>query len=253
MAEVALEAATENHARLQQLRVRQAATPAQLEDSAVKVQQARLKLQQAELAVERGRIAVLDQQLELADRDFALKRAGLESERQTKRGEIDAARLELANFELKQRQATLVAPSDGVITEVPAKVGDLLEAGKPAVIMVQDRGFRIDVAVRSDDVGQLRVGLPVRVKLDAYDYQKYGTARGRIAFIAPDSTVSESANGPSKVAYTVKIELDGEELRHNEHAGPFKLGMTGVAEILVDRETLLRLLFRKIRHTISLS
>jgi hypothetical protein len=36
-------------------------------------------------------------------------------------------------------------------------------------------------------MGHLREGLPARIKLDAFDHQRYGVATGTVSFIAPDS------------------------------------------------------------------
>src|SRR5206468_1238203 len=99
------------------------------------------------------------------------------------------------------------------------------------------------------EVGRLKVGMPVRVKLDAFDYQRYGTAAGTVVFIAPDSSVPE---GQRTAAYLVRIELDGDEVGRGEQHGHVKLGMAGTAEVVTGRESLLSLLARKIRQTISL-
>jgi hypothetical protein len=50
----------------------------------------------------------------------------------------------------------------------------------------------------------------------------------------------------------VKIAIDGHEVGQREHRGHIKLGMTGVAEIITDRESIVSLLVRSIRQSISL-
>jgi hypothetical protein len=52
--------------------------------------------------------------------------------------------------------------------------------------------------------------------------------------------------------YKVKIALSQETLEQGEYRVPVKLGMTGLAEIVTDEESLLVLLTRKIRQSISL-
>jgi multidrug resistance efflux pump len=131
-------------------------------------------------------------------------------------------------------------------------VGDVIEPGQAALSVAEQRGFRIDVAVTSEDVGQLREGLPARIKLDAYDYQKYGTVAGRVLSISPDSTFQPDAQTQSPPTYSVKIAIDGEQVVRREHRGHIKLGMAGVAEIVTDRESILSLLVRSIRRSISL-
>src|SRR5262249_13200639 len=157
------------------------------------------------------------------------KCAELAMKRQVKQGELEAARLELANLDLELRQAELRAPLDGVITAGDVKVGDLLASGKPVVEIAEQKGFLFEVRVPSDDVGRLQVGMPARIKLDAFDYQRYGVLEGTVCFISPDSGVAEGQRAP---AYLVRIELAGEEVCRGDLQGRVKLGMAGQAEIV---------------------
>ena len=95
--------------------------------------------------------------------------------------------------------------------------------------------------------------MPVRVKLDAYDYQKYGTITGHVAFVSPDSVIPNDQSSEGAPTYTVKIALDGDHIGVGDRLGRIKLGMTGVAEIITDRESILSLLVRSIRQSISLA
>src|SRR6202041_1928910 len=97
------------------------------------------------------------------------------------------ARSELANLELEQQQAVLIAPVDGVVTEGDVKVGDLIGPGQRVLEIAEQKGFRFEVLVPSNEVGNLRLGMPVRIKLDAFDFQKYGTLTGTVSYISPDS------------------------------------------------------------------
>jgi multidrug efflux pump subunit AcrA (membrane-fusion protein) len=118
--------------------------------------------------------------------------------------------------------------------------------------LADQHGFRIDVAVGSDDVGHLCVGLPARIKLDAYDYQKYGTVTGRVVFVSPDSQIPDAPANLQCPTYRVKIALDAQEVGRDQLRGRIKLGMTGVAEIVTDQESILSLLIRSIRRSVSL-
>jgi multidrug efflux pump subunit AcrA (membrane-fusion protein) len=138
---------------------------------------------------------------------------------------------------------------NGIVTAGDIKVGDVIEKGKPVVEIAEQNGFRFEAGVPSEEVGHLRVGMPARIKLDAYDYQRYGTVTGTVAFISPDSGVQQ---GQRSAIYVVKIDLVAEELGRGELRGEVKLGMAGQAEIVTGQETLLNLLVKQIRQTISL-
>jgi multidrug efflux pump subunit AcrA (membrane-fusion protein) len=113
-----------------------------------------------------------------------------------------------------------------------------------AEIAVQ-KGFRFEAQVPSADVGPLREGMPARVKLSAFEYDRYGTLPGAVCFVSPDSKGADPA-------YTVRVELEGDDIGRGEFRGRVKLGMTGQAEFVVRRESVLALLGKKVRHAVRL-
>jgi hypothetical protein len=93
------------------------------------------------------------------------------------------------------------------------------------------------------------VGMPTRIKLDAFDYQRYGTLAGTLCFISPDSEV---AQGQKTAAYIIRITVPQAGVGSGGVRGRVKLGMAGQAEIVTGRETLLALVVKRTRQTISL-
>jgi multidrug resistance efflux pump len=225
------------------------AAPADLLKAVAKTREAQEKLAKARLPVDESRLVVLRRALEQIDRDSAVKRQDLEQKRGAKRAEVEAARIELANLELEQDQAVIRSPIDGIVTSGDVKVGDVLEPSKPVAEVAEQAGFRFEAAVPSEEVGHLRVGMPVQIKLDAYDYQRYGTLEGTVCFVSPDSGVE---GGQKAALYTVKVAVPRDELGRGTYRGRVKLGMAGQAEIVTGQESVLSLLVRRVRRTISL-
>jgi multidrug resistance efflux pump len=249
LAQVEMDSAADEHGRIARLAVRRAVAETEVIKARTRLDEGREKLRKARLPVDDGRVRILREAVVLAERDAAMKREELAMKRGIKQGEVDTARIELANLELERKHALLKAPLDGVVTQGDIKVGDVLETGKAVLEIAEQGGFRFEAAVPSEEVARLRVGMPARIKLDAYDYQKYGTLAGTVCFISPDSGVPE---GGKAVVYLVKIEVEGDAIGRGEFHGPVKLGMGGQAEIVTDQESLLYLLVKKIRQTISL-
>jgi multidrug resistance efflux pump len=238
-----------DEARLRKLVGLGAATDLERVKASGQVAELRAKLEKAGLPVDEGPVEVLRRNLAVADKDAAVKREELAMKRGLKEAEIAAAETELANLELERDQATLRAPADGVVTFGDVKVGDILEAGKAVIGIAEQRGFRFEAGVSGEDVAHLRVGMPARIKLDAYDYQQYGILAGEVCFIAPDSTAGE----PDRPAlYTVRIAVEGEEIGRGSQRGPVKLGMVGQVEIVTGHESLLSLLVKHVRQRIRL-
>jgi HlyD family secretion protein len=211
--------------------------------------EARAKIARAAVPVAVGRVDVLLAKLEQLDSADAVTRKELGLKRRTRQREVESARRDLVNLELQRRETSLLAPCDGVVTNIDLGAGGVLERGKPVMEIAQEHGFRFEGTVSSEEMGHLRVGLPVRIKLDAFDHQRYGVVTGTVSFIAPDSG---TGNGQG-ARYWVRIDLDGDAVGQGELLGQIKLGMAGQAEIVTERERLLVLLARRLRQSISLN
>jgi adhesin transport system membrane fusion protein len=207
------------------------------------------KLQKASLPVDTSQVSVCRESLVLVEREGAIRLAELNLKQETKRGELAAARLALSALELERRAAELVAPVGGIVTTTPVKVGDLLLSGKPVVEIADQDGFRFETALPTAEVGELRPGMPAQIKLDAYDYQRYGTLAGTVESISPDAIIPEGQQAP---VYLVRIKIEADEVCRGERVGKIKLGMAGQVEIVTGQEPLLHILAKKIRRTISL-
>jgi multidrug resistance efflux pump len=252
MAEVNVAVADDELRRVQALVKSRAVTEAEFIRAQGRLREAKLKLEKAQLPIDQGRLTVLQHALRLVDKEHAVEHNELDARRELKKSESAAAKIELTKLEWERQQSELRAPVDGTVTTLNVKVGDVVQPGQAVLSVAEQRGFRIDVAVTSEDVGQLREGLIARIKLDAYDYQKYGSVTGRVIAISPDSVFQPNTQAQSPPTYTVKIAIDGQQVGRREHRGQIKLGMTGIAEIITDRESIISLLVRSIRQSISL-
>jgi HlyD family secretion protein len=248
-AEVELGSARADETVMRRLLAAGAVPSADLDKAVAKLRDIEEKVAKARLPVSAGRVQVAQRLLEQAEHDGDVKGKELALKCQVKQGEVAAARIELANSELELRQAVIRAPIAGVVIRGDIKLGDVLEPGKPVVEIAEQTGFLFEALVPSQEVGDLRVGMPVRLKLDAYDYQRYGTISGTVCYIAPDSGVTEAQ---PKACYLVRIALEGDEIGRDEIHGRVKLGMSGQADIVTERQCLLSIFMRKIHRTISL-
>jgi HlyD family type I secretion membrane fusion protein len=249
LAEAELSGTADELARTRRLLESRASTTEALVKAETAHKVARAKLERARLAVDDSKIRIARQALAVLEREADLKREELVARQLLKRGETEAARLELANLELEKREAVLRAPIDGVVTSGELRPGDVLEPGKPVMEIAGREGFRFEALVPSEEMAGVRVGMPARVRLDAYDYQRYGTLTGTVCYVAEDSAAPEGRTG---AFYVVRIDLDGEEVGRGDLRGRVKLGMAGQVEVVTDRQSLLGILLKKIRQTISL-
>jgi hemolysin D len=247
-----LRTAQDHHERTVKLAANRNATAEALVEAESKWHDAEEKLAAAHIPVDESRAAVLEQARALVREDYEVKYAELEARRVAKQGEREAAHKDLANLQLQHEQATLRAPLAGIVTKGRYRVGDLVEAGKAVFEIASDDAFLFEAAVGSEDVGLLRDDMESRIKFDAYDFQRYGTLAGRVSFIAPDSVVSSEQQSTKGSTYLVRVAFDGREIRRDELCGHVKLGMAGTVEIVTDRRSVLSILVKRIRSSVSL-
>jgi multidrug resistance efflux pump len=246
---VELDAAQDEESRLRKLAAGRAVAQAEFVKGVARLREAQERLAKARLSVPVERVQIAQRALDQVEHDYAVKRKELILKRQVKEGELGAARIGLANHEQERTQAEIRAPIAGIVTRGDVKVGDVLEPGKQVVEIAQQSGFLFEAAVPSEEVGHLQLGLPARIKLDAFDYQRYGTVNGTVCFISPDSG---SVEGQSQPMYRVRIALESDRFGRGELEARVKLGMAGQVDIVTEQASLLTLLVKRIRQTISL-
>jgi hemolysin D len=167
-----------------------------------------------------------------ADREVANAEDKLRLQVQTARLVADAAaRIKFENID-KENFLRIVAPVDGVITEVTStQPGDKIQANAPLGGIAPRNAkpiLKIDIA--EHDRGFLREGQAVQMKFNAFPYQRYGLIRGTLQFISPATKPSLQTKQP---VYEGRVSLDQTEYRVGETAYPLRYGMTAVAEIVV--------------------
>ncbi len=247
-----LDTATDHWSRCQQLQGTGAVSKAEVVEAESKVRQAKEKIVQAQFVTHSDQVDVARKVLELIRHDSAVKRAEIESRKVAKQGEIESNNKELAHLELQRQAATVTAPIDGVVVSGRIRTGDVIESGKSIIELVPQLGYRFEASVPTEDAGQLRVGMLVQIKFDAYDYQKYGTMEGVVTYISPDSKVNESKDRPTQPTFVVRVEMREEQVSRGDCVGKVKLGLGGTAEIVVGEESVLMIFVKRIRHSISL-
>ena len=83
----------------------------------------------------------------------------------------------------------MTAPVDGtVLTVADRSVGSVLREAETLVTLVpDDADLYIEASVLSRDIGYLKLGDSVRIKLESYPFQQFGTASGVLTVVSPDS------------------------------------------------------------------
>jgi multidrug resistance efflux pump len=213
-------------------------------DAEKRLERARVRGTDAPAAVAEERAKTARAALELIERQFAVRRQELELRAAAQKSASEADRRTLANLRLERDHGVVRATESGVVTRVRVRAGDVVQGGQPVASVAAGQGLRVDAAVRTGDAGLLRTGLKARIKLDAYDHQKYGTLVGTVTVIAPDATVVDGG-----ACYLVQVSLDETPLDRGARA---RLGLAAQVEIVTEEERVLLLAFRRFKDKISI-
>ncbi|TAI67868.1 HlyD family type I secretion periplasmic adaptor subunit [Bradyrhizobium sp. Leo170] len=157
----------------------------------------------------------------------------------------DSAAEDLKKAELRRQLIVLKAPADAIVLDIANRtVGSVAREAEPMFVLVpRDVPLRAEVNVEGKDVGQVSVGQPVRIKFDAFPFQKYGTAKGEVAVISQDSfppdPKAEGAHRPTAPYYRVLVDLSDTHLRLPAERAQFIAGMAVTAEMKVGRRSVM--------------
>jgi hemolysin D len=166
--------------------------------------------------------AVLGQNQQLLQSQSALTQAQNQSQTQTAEtnsafnNQIIAAEkriIELENNLVKAKQilaqTTITAPVDGTILSLTVKtIGGVVNTGQQLAQIVPEKvPLYIDAALDNQDVGFVKPGQRVVVKVATYPFQRYGYLEGTVENISPDA-IQDDKKG---LIYKAKIKLNDEK------------------------------------------
>jgi len=174
--------------------------------------------------------------------------------RQEAAGEMVRVRNELALLEEQMvvrddalRRTTLLSPVNGVVKTIRANtVGGVVQAGAP-VMEILPLGPRVlvEARVKPADIGFVRTGQEVRVKLSAYEYTIYGSLEGTVVSISPDAMGDpDKAATPEGTWYRAMVRADPSGLQKAGKPLSVLPGMTGTVEIRTGQRSVLAFVLR---------
>ncbi|MEQ9418313.1 MAG: HlyD family type I secretion periplasmic adaptor subunit [Salinisphaeraceae bacterium] len=160
--------------------------------------------------------------------------------------------LDQATQVLNQRQEALEAtkvhaPMSGKIKDLAVNtIGAVLQSGDEIMqIVPSDDPLIVEARVSSGDVAFIRPGLEANVKLDAYDFTIYGSMRGEVTYVSPD-TIDEDLERDEEPYYRVLIEITKMPKQRGPEAVEVIPGMTATIEIITGKRTVAQYLLKPV-------
>lgn len=138
-------------------------------------------------------------------------------------------RIERAEFQSGRQ--LIVSPVKGHVGQllVTTVGGVVTPAEKLATIVPLGMPLMIRALVQNKDVGFLRQGMEVSVKIDTFDFQKYGVLDGKLIDVSKDSIEDKTLG----LVYEIYVAPSKHTIRVEGRDVPISTGMSSTAEIKV--------------------
>jgi membrane fusion protein len=143
-----------------------------------------------------------------------------------------------------ERALALSAPVDGVVVNLLTGVGQSVKAQQMVMAIVPPhQRLEVELWVPSSAIGFIEKSDPVRIRYDAFPYQKYGLQQGRVIDISATAVSSEDSSRAAgktfaEPRYRVRVALDDQGIVAYGERRPLRPGMTLQADIVVARHSL---------------
>lgn len=160
------------------------------------------------------------------------------------RRDRDALKDQLAKFERRGALVVLTAPYDAVVLEINKRsVGSVAKEADPILTLVPEGDeLEAEVQIAAEDIGFVRKGDPVRVKIDAFPFQLHGTLEGKLTVVGADSFPTDAAQQATRVTrafYPARVASFSGTLRAVPKDHRLAPGMTVTAEIHVGKRSVI--------------
>lgn len=191
-----------------------------------------------QVAVQEARIATLQASEKEAEAkkqsqtaDYRQSLLELEQQSQTR---AETTRQELEKSLERMRRLTLRAPVSGTVQQLAVHtVGGVVTAAQPLMVVVPENApVEVEAFVENQDIGFIYPGQRVSVKIETFNYTRYGFITGTVKSVSRDAIEDERRG----LIYSVRITLDRKEMNIGGHPVAVSPGMAVRAEIKTDRQ-----------------
>ena len=116
-----------------------------------------------------------------------------------------------------------------------------------AEVVPQEGRMVADVRISPRDIGHVKVGLPVTIKVQTYDYARYGGIKGRVEYLSAASFVDDRG----QPYFSGRIALDASNIGDPARGYVVTPGMTVAADIRTGSKTLMAYLFKPVTNALQ--
>ncbi|GHB25899.1 HlyD family type I secretion periplasmic adaptor subunit [Salinicola rhizosphaerae] len=160
------------------------------------------------------------------------------------RNKLDSLQQGRVSLQDRVDRTLVTSPVRGSVQSIEVNtIGGVVDPGAKLmqIVPIEDQ-LLVEARVAPRDVGFLRVGQPVTVKLSAYDFTIYGGLKGTVTRISPDTEQDEKGN----TYYEMTVKTDSNHLGKSEDDLAIIPGMQATVDVVTGEQTILQYLLKPI-------
>ena len=144
---------------------------------------------------------------------------------------------ELKKAERQKNLATIVAPIDGRVNQLAIHtVGGVVTEAQPLMTIVPEEALlEMEAWVANKDIGFIHNGQEAEVKIETFNFQKFGTVKAVVSDVSPDATEDKDKGR----VYRVLLTLDKNNVLVNDNFVDLAAGMSATADIMIRQKRII--------------
>ena len=203
-----------------------------------------------DLTIQRHRLAEAESAMDA----MAREQSRLTAERMRRAyADLAAARKTLEQFDVTLRKAAkrealhqLRAPVSGTVQQLSVHtVGGVVRPAEPLLVVVPDEAdLEVRARVLNKDKGFVVEGQPAEIKLEAFNFTKYGTIDGEVASVSSDAVEHEELG----LVYDTRVSLASRTIRADGREVSLIPGMAVTVEIKTGKRRVIEFLLSPLQR-----
>ncbi len=175
---------------------------------------------------------------------------------QTKQAELSVLETKAASLAQEVTKASqktglqrLTSPIDGVVQQVAVHtIGGVVTPAQQLLIVVpQDHPVEVEAQVKNMDVGFVREGQPVEIKVETFQFTLYGTIRGHVLTVSNDAAPVEKVG----LLYPTRVTMDRSTIQVEGKQVNLSPGMAVTVEIKTGQRRIIEYLLSPLLKSVK--
>jgi hemolysin D len=163
-------------------------------------------------------------------------------------------REDIVKAEEKKKLQHLVSPVDGIVQELRVHtIGGVVTPAQPLLVVVPlDSQIEIEAMISNQDIGFIEEGQEAQIKVDTFNFTRYGLLSGRIVHVSSDAVTSEqgkdrpqrsgdreASKAPQDLAFAARVSLDAKAMQIDNRLVSLTPGMAVTVEVKTGRRRII--------------